>query len=158
MRQERLKELFSYSENTGRLTRLVSRGPAKFGTEAGCLNHDGYRRIKIDGALYFAHRLAWLYVTGNWPEFDIDHINGLRDDNRIVNLRDVSKSTNKQNTRSHRADNSLGVLGVTKVGRSYRAVIWTDGKQRHIGCFLTPEIASAAYIAAKREQHTGNTL
>src|SRR3990167_3120706 len=105
--QQRLKELLSYNPNTGEFTRLVAtgiHGCNKAGVVVGCLSDhptQGYILIRVnnDGILYRAHRLAWLYVYGFWPPADIDHINGNRSDNRIVNLRSVTRSQNLQNMR-----------------------------------------------------------
>src|SRR5690606_29866615 len=73
---------------------------------------DGYRQVGIGGSHYLAHRLAWLHVYGCWPENLIDHLNGVRDDNRICNLRDVDDRTNNENILRKRSDNTSGYLGV----------------------------------------------
>lgn len=131
------------------------------GKVAGNTNHAGYVRIGLGGAKsnsYMAHRLAWLYMTGEWPVADIDHINGKRSDNRWVNLRSVSRSVNLQNQRVARSNNNTGLLGVTRTRGGFGAQIAAYGEQRWIGTFQTPEAAHAAYIAAKRVLHEGNTL
>ena len=86
--QEELKELLDYNPETGLFTWNVYNN-IKNKTTAGTFN-DGYIQIKIKQKIYQAHRLAWLYVYGEWPKGQIDHINGIRDDNRIENLRDVT--------------------------------------------------------------------
>lgn len=156
---ERLRELLAYDPGTGTFTwRVRSARRIKVGDAAGCDNGYGYLRIRIDGVEHKAHRLAWLYVNGLWPVSQIDHINGLRDDNRIGNLRDVSQSVNSQNLRSATAQNkSSGLLGVSWHKRDSRwvAQINIDGKKHHLGYFNTAELAYAAYLEAKREFHAG---
>lgn len=130
--QDRLRELLHYDPDTGIFTRLVSTGwRGKVGDVAGYKNPDGYLVIMIDYKLYLAHRLAWLYTYGRFPEVT-DHINGVRDDNRIVNLREVTNWENAQNKKKHtRPDMSLptGVQVAKKNSKwepiSYRAH-WHD--------------------------------
>ena len=98
--QARLKELYHYNEGTGEFTRLFSRCNAnKAGILVSKKTEAGYFRLWIDGRLYMRHRLAWLYVYGEFPAGQIDHINGERHDNRIENLRDVSPQGNQHNRR-----------------------------------------------------------
>ena len=91
--QARLKKLLSYNTDTGEFRwRVTRRGAARAGSVAGCVRHDGYVRIAIDGKRYLAHRLAWLYVHGELvPE--LDHANGVRSDNRLDNLRPATRIT-----------------------------------------------------------------
>ena len=93
--QEELKKLFYY-EN-GKLIRLIRRNNKIAGTEAGTLTKYGYKRVGINGKYYVEHRLIWLYHYGSFPTQFIDHINRNRSDNRIENLRDVSRRQNNQN-------------------------------------------------------------
>jgi hypothetical protein len=117
----------------------------------------------VVGALkqhFYAHRLAWLYMMGRWPEGQIDHINGDRADNRFCNLREVSDGINKQNRHAAQADNECGFLGVhwNKQAQRWQAELKTNGRKTYICRFDTPEQAHAAYVAAKRIAHPGNTL
>ena len=153
---ERLRELFAYDSSTGLFTRKVSTtNRVKVGDVAGSPNQKGYINIMVDGRLYPAHRLAWLYEHGIWPQGQIDHINGVKADNRIANLREATNGQNMQNMRSARADNGSGMLGVRWHERDKRwhARIMLDGKAKHLGSFGSPEEAQTAYLAAKRKLH-----
>ena len=155
---ERLRGLLNYAPETGVFTWIVHASQMHIGDIAGSVNGSGYLQIDIDGQKYKAHRLAWLYATGAWPTAQIDHVNGQRDDNRISNLRDVSRSVNIQNLRKARSDNKSGLLGVSANGNRWQAQINVGGKKRQIGTFATPELAHAAYLDAKRELHVGCTI
>lgn len=117
-------------------------------------------RVTIDRKQYSLHRLAWFYANGEWPPAEVDHINGNRSDNRLVNLRLASRSINMQNRRTARSDNVSGIIGAHYHARSGR---WTSkiqvcGQTHYLGCFATPGEASAAYVTAKRKLHQGCTL
>lgn len=160
--QGRLKELLDYFPDTGLFKWKVFRGnTAKPKTIAGSIDSNGHGQIKVDGITYQAHRLAWLYVNGVWPSKEIDHRNGIRNDNHIANLREANHSENGQNQRKARTDNkSSGILGVTwhKRDKKWRAQIGIAGKKKWLGAFDTPEAAHSAYITAKRELHQFGTL
>lgn len=158
--RERLAQLFSYDPETGDFTRLPGHVyRPKGGDIAGCVK-SGYLVIRVDGVLYRAHRLAWLYMTGKWPENEIDHINGIKSDNRWKNLRDVTISENRQNQVRARRNSKTGLLGVHFVPsrNKFKAEICIDGSNRNLGYFDTAADAHAAYLKAKRANHTGNTL
>lgn len=156
---ERLRELLSYSKTTGVFKwRRPTSFKHKRGDVAGAVVGHGYVHIELDGRSYGAHRLAWLYVKGSWPEGQIDHRNGLRADNRFANLRDGSRSFNQQNQRTAQSRNLTGLLGVSASGSKFKARIVVDGAQRHLGTFSTPKKAHAAYVCAKRLVHAGGTL
>jgi hypothetical protein len=149
---ERVRELLIYDPQSGVFTWRINRtGKALAGTVAGALDSDGYRQIRIDGRLYLAHRLAWLYVYGRWPRTDLDHVDLDRDHNAIDNLRPCSQSENNANTRV-RSDNILGRKGVTydATRRKYRARIRKHGRLYHLGWFELIEDAAAAYVAAAK--------
>lgn len=112
---------------------------------------------RIAGKSYKLHRLAWLYMTGGWPMGDIDHLNGVRADNRFANLRDVPRGVNLQNCRQAATHNlSTKVLGVYPAkGGHFCAALSVNNKKRHLGTFDTIEQASAAYLSAKRQLHAG---
>lgn len=144
---ERLRELLDYDPATGVFRRRTSpnkRYPA--GSVAGC-NSRGYRVIMIDDILYRAHRLAWLYVHGEWPKEEVDHINGDTSDNGIANLREATHSQNMRNVRVKKT-NKIGLKGVSHDDRGYRARIWTSRGEVHLGRFRTSDQAAAAYADA----------
>jgi len=122
------------------------------GKAAGSVQPDGYVKITINKRLYRAHRLAWLFVYGEWPQKDLDHRDGDRANNRIANLRPATSQENNRNV-GLRADNTTGIKGVywrTDRGK-FRAEIRTDGKHLHLGSFDTLAEAIAARIAAEIE-------
>ena len=153
---ERAKELFSYSPETGEL-RWATKASRKVvpGAVAGCITVHGYRQVRVDGKFYKAHRIAWLLRTGEWPEHEIDHANGVRDDNRWVNLREATSAENKQNM-ARRSDNTSGYTGVIfeKRVKLWEARVVMDGRIYSAGYFDTPEQAADAYAKAKSELHT----
>lgn len=159
---ERLRELLHYDPETGLFTWLVHRQRNRAGTIAGSAHSMGYVEIGVSGSSYLAHRLAWLYVHGAWPVGDIDHINGNRSDNRISNLRDVTKVVNMQNRRAATTNNISGLMGVSKssakLPRWFSRIQDNSGKMRYLGTFETPDLAHAAYVNAKREMHEGCTI
>lgn len=152
-------DIFEYAD--GKLlwrSSLTGKNRVK-GNSAGYINKDGYIVVESAGKAIGAHRLVWLMHNGIWPVGEIDHMNGVRHDNRIENLRDVSHKTNTENRRKAVSGSMTGSLGVTifKGGR-YRARIKSDGKLVSLGIFDTAESAHAAYIDAKRVLHQGCTL
>lgn len=149
MNAEELKKNLSYDPETGIFTWIVSRGSVPAGTVAGTRSMSGYLRVKIGGSTYYAHRLAHLYMAGKWPEHEVDHVNGQKDDNRWVNLRDVTGLLNCQNQTKARKGSSTGVLGVSKFRGRFKAQITVKGKQKFLGLFDSEVDASDAYRAAK---------
>lgn len=155
---ERLRALLHYDPETGIFTRLVGvRGFAagsKVGALCKCGPSRGYIYIGVDRKKYRAHRLAWFYVTGEWPD-EIDHINRERADNRWANLRAATRSQNNINGSRHR-NNTSGFKGVSWVARvnRWRAYVSIDGKQSHLGYFKEMSDAVAARQRAA-EYHFG---
>ena len=156
---ERLREVLDYDQETGVFTwKIRTHSRVKAGDVAGALRPDGYIQISIDGCLHRAHRLAWLYVTGESPPSEIDHINCVKNDNRISNLRLATRSENLQNQLRAKSNNNTGFLGVSPNLWKFKAEIQVDGKRRYIGTFPTPEEAHAAYLKAKRQLHPYGTI
>jgi hypothetical protein len=154
-----LRELLNYDPLTGKFTRLVrTSNRINVGDEAGSFNAKGYRQIYLGGFNYRANRLAWLYMTGEWPADVVDHINGNRSDDRWVNLRDVPGYVNQQNYKRARRDSSTGFLGVSASNGRYTARIRVAGKYLSLGSFSTPELAHLAYLTMKRKAHVGCTI
>ena len=149
---EKLRSVLDYEPATGIFTWKVSTSRrVKVGDVAGCPDGGGYLRIKIQSRLYKAHRLAWLYTYGEWPEDQIDHINRNKTDNRIANLREVTNKQNGQNA-SKRSDNTSGHPGVGwhKQSAKWVAQIKHNQKLIHLGYFTTLEEAIAARKAAEK--------
>lgn len=150
-----------YDPETGVFTRRSSPQKRFVGRTLSTTNARGYIVIKLGNVYHYAHRLAWVYVTGMWPAHEIDHINGCKDDNRFVNLRDVSLVTNHENLRkAHSSNKTTGLLGASLCKQSgrYIAQIRLGGRQTYIGRFDTAEEAHAAYVHVKRAFHFGSTI
>ena len=131
-----LKEDLHYNQETGVFTWIVSRAGVKKGKIAGSCNRAGYIQIRICGASYYAHRLAWLYVNGEFPADQIDHINRDKSDNRIENLRAVTTHENHKNM-PIQSNNTSGFTGVIwqSVNKCWRAVIKVKGRDINLGSF-----------------------
>jgi hypothetical protein len=153
--QKELKEVLNYNPDTGIFTWLVDRGANRTsGKIAGHIDCHGYRSIGIDGKYYKAHRLAWLYVHGEFPPNEIDHINGNGIDNRLDNLRPVTSSENSQNQKM-RDNNKSGVMGVYWYNKSKKwlARIRVNTKEIHLGVYKDLELA--ALVRAEAEVKYG---
>lgn len=152
--QDFLKSRLKYDEITGIFTWIFrNSNRIKIGDRAGALGVDGYIYIRINDILYKSHRLAFLYVYGYLPE-EVDHINMIKDDNRICNLRDSNKSKNGWNKKV-RSDSKSGHKGVhyDKEINKYQAKIMANKISYFIGRFDTIEEAAAAYEKAAIELH-----
>lgn len=155
--QSDLRFFLSYDPDSGHF-KWVNPSPKRKelkGQPAGGLNAGGYLTIFVGGQSYMGHRLAWLYTYGVWPEDDLDHANGNRSDNRILNLRPCTRAENRQNCRRSKSNRS-GFLGVSwsKLHSKWRAQICVDRKTRHLGLFTSAESAYEAYTQAKAALHT----
>jgi hypothetical protein len=151
---ERLRELLHYDPGTGVFVRVARVSGKRLGVVAGSMTSKGYRQVGIDGGVYLAHRLAWLYMTGEWPAEEIDHRDGDPANNRFDNLRAATHAENQQN-RAPPKNSTSGLIGATWQQRSRRwlAQIDAGGRQVYLGLFDTPEEAHAAYLAAKARLH-----
>lgn len=155
--REKALNALSYDPQTGEFKWAVApgRGAVRVGDIAGRKSNNGYRQIGLGGRIYLAHRLAWLVVYGEWPKCQIDHINGIKDDNRISNLRDVTIAQNSHAIFKPQPNNRTGFRGVTfnKWIGKFHAKITKAGKTLFLGYFRTAEEASAAYLSAKQQIH-----
>ncbi len=148
---ERLRELLHYDPETGIWMRL------KDNTEAGWIDtSNGYRRIWVDGAKIYAHRLAWFWMTGEWPAALVDHEDEDPLNNRWSNLRQATKSTNGAN-RGMTVKNTSGLKGVStsrQVSWRWRADIQVRGRKIYLGYFDCPVAAYLTYVVAS-DKHFG---
>ena len=156
--QKRLREVLSYDPCSGVFIWYDQYGKGKnqsSGSVAGHKNSKGYLCITVDGNIYKAHRLAWLYMTGEWPKEVIDHKDTVKDNNKFDNLREATLSENAQNQIKPSRNNKSGRLGVTwdKKQEKWAATICINGKNRRLGRFHDPDVAHAAYLAAKATHH-----
>ena len=145
--QSELHRLFNYDTDTGILTWKVAKGNVAAGREAGYLHHKGYRLVRINGISCSVHRVIWIFVKGFNPEHDIDHEQGITDDNRIDKMREVTPTCNQQNC-AIRSDNSTGYSGVffNKRRNKYQSNITITGKLILIGYFATALEAARARL------------
>jgi hypothetical protein len=157
---KRLLELLTFEESSGNFIWKVARAKVRVGDIAGYVRRlqlgqcrQEYLFIEVEGWTYPAHRLAWFYMTGLWPECQIDHkdLNGLN--NRKDNLRPATRAQNKANNACY-ANNSLGVKGVSQRGKRFIARIRVNKELVYLGRFDTAEAAHAAYVVAA-EHHYG---
>ena len=142
MTPEQLAQLYYYKD--GKLFRTTSRYRWKAHTRVGFYDKKGYRRVRIPGGSTAESRAIWCLCKGEWPDGEIDHINRIRDDNRIENLRVVDRTGNTQNTTRK---------GYYKCGKKFRAVISANKKRIHLGVFETEQEAALAYSKAKETYH-----
>ena len=152
--QDRLKQLLTYSPETGLFSWNVDRGGRRAGDIAGCSKRT-YVAISVDDRIYRAHLLAWLYMTGEWPSPFVDHRDLNKHNNAWSNLRLATKSQNMANVGLIKSNKS-GFKGVSRYrqgepyGRPWQACINKDGKTIGLGQYATKEEAHAAYVAAAK--------
>jgi hypothetical protein len=151
--QEFLKDILSYAPETGVFTWLIAPSQrTKVGMVAGGISTKGYRKIRVGGARCSASRIAFLYMTGRHPKGQVDHVNGVRSDDRWENLRECTNGENQCNS-GVRKDSGTGFKGV-KLGQSrYIARISKNGKRHYLGSFSTPEEAHKVYCEAADRLH-----
>jgi hypothetical protein len=158
MEQSYLKSILHYNPETGLFTRLVRKGNHKIGSVAGTLAN-GYIQIRIDNVGYLGHRLAWLYMKGTLPDFQVDHRDLIRSNNKWFNLREATSGQNHQN-RTKNKNNKSGYLGASlekKTGK-YLAFIKLNRMNHYLGSFSTAKEAHEAYKLAKLDLHKFNPV
>ena len=154
--RESIKDFLDYDPKSGNFVWKVTRNArqARVGDIAGRFDSYGYVQIRFKGKSYLAHRLAWFFYYGEFPDGELDHINGNRNDNSIANLRLATRRENTRNTRM-RKDNTSGFKGVTfhkKTGK-WAAALFINGKTKHLGLFETALLASKEYCRRASELH-----
>lgn len=151
--QSLIKSLLHYDPETGAFLWLKHYWKHRVGKRAEGKNDRNYLRICINNKVYYAHQLAWLYMTGEWPKDEIDHINTIKNDNRWKNLRDATHQVNVQNRQKAKSNNSTGMLGVSRHKKNFRASIGVNRKLYHLGTYPTIQLAGQAYLDAKPQYH-----
>lgn len=148
-----LKQLVHYNPETGVFTWAMSRPACRAGDRAGSKGVLGYRVIGVDNVQYREHRLAWFYMTGEWPDLDIDHVNMVKDDNRWSNLRLCTPSENATNV-PPKAKNVSGEKGVSwdKERGLWLAQIRIAGKKKNLGRYSCKDAARKVYDDAAKAQ------
>lgn len=151
---EQLVNKLSYNPTTGVFRWLVSVNHISLNSQAGTIDRKGYRRIKVNGKKRAAHRLAWLYMTGEWPKLFVDHIDTNKDNNRWKNLRESTNAQNVQNSKTDKT-NTTGFKGVSirKATGKYLAQIRANNILHYLGDFDLPEDAYHAYCKAAVKYH-----
>lgn len=145
---KQLKDWISYNPESGLFHWTGNLKWTEAGKQVGCLDSEGYVVIKMKGRMYKAHRLAWLYVTGEWPSGEVDHINYARADNRFCNLRDC---TTQQNLQARRfCKSATGLRNVFHSGSKFRVRVWVNGRNQHFGTFEDIELAELVAQEARR--------
>lgn len=148
-------DALSYNRITGEFKwKTTRKNGIKSGSLAGCLHRTGYLLVSVGRVKFPCQRIAWLFHTGNWPSGHIDHINMVKTDNRICNLREASHSQNAFNTPTP-PSNTSGFKGVSWYSRAqkYRAQITAYGERYYLGLFDDPCLAHEAYKAASIKLH-----
>lgn len=152
--QKRLKELFIYEPLTGLFTSRIGRSGVSIGAKMGCIHPTlGYVYIGVDGGRYLGHRLAWLYMTGKWPDNEIDHKDQCRSNNRWNNLREASSSQNKCNT-GPRKNSKLGTKGIWQLPYgTFRVCIKLRGRKVHDKVYKNLSDAKKAHQTESIKYH-----
>jgi len=151
--QNQLKNQLNYNPITGFFTWAITKQKVKLGAIAGCLSKStGYIHLRIYGIEYLAHRLAFLYMTGNFPKNQVDHVNRIKNDNKWLNLRDVTRVGNGRN-RPLNKNNTSGVIGVSWNNRrnKWLSYIYLNSKRKDLGFFKSKIVATIKRKQAQKK-------
>jgi len=155
MSPQDIQQVFNYDPDTGHLYWRERKQGRKFGA-VGSKDKDGYLVVWMNRRKnrYPVHRIIWAYIHGEWPKDQIDHVNGAKDDNRLINLREATTAQNMRNV-GKQSHNTSGFKGVSwhKLRNKWRSDIKINGKQLSLGLFNTPEEAYLAYCDAAKKLH-----
>lgn len=154
---DELRRLVCYHPTTGEFTWRISRPGCRQYDRVGRMGAYGYRYISVGGYERLSHRMAWYYMTGEWPKEEIDHINGIKDDNRWCNLRKATSSQNGCNRKGPDRDSTTGIRGVVyrpdKPTKPWQGRVGMKGMKRRYASFKTAEEAEAWAIKTRAEMH-----
>ncbi len=148
MTQAELLTLFHYDPATGIFTNRTDRVRARAGKVAGCRQKNGYLSVGFNKKKYDLHRLAWLYAYGCWPDGMVDHIDGVKHNNALNNLREATQSENAQNVAI-----KSRLQGIRRVGNRWKASLMLGKQHVNLGTHATPEQAHEAYLVGKKKLH-----
>jgi len=151
----RLKELIRYEPETGEFYRIKKTRNSEVGKVTFSISDGRYARLTVDWYRDYAHRFAWFYIYGVWPSQQIDHINRIKSDNRIANLRDIHVSINQHNVIAPSSNNTSGYRGVTFNHGKWEAKIAVNKRTIRLGRYCTPSEAFGAYVKAKKQLQIG---
>lgn len=147
-----VKSRLDYDPETGLLRWKAKKGSRRSGKIAGSDHSGGYRELSCNNYRMFAHQAIWAIMTGDWPDFQIDHRNGVRSDNRWDNLRAARQTQNSANM-MRRRNNKSGYKGVVENAKGkFLAYIHTKGKTQYLGTFPTAQKAHQAYCDAAQSE------
>lgn len=152
-----VREVLDYDPLTGVMRWRISDRYRRRDQMAGRRTAKGYLVVSFRNYKFLVHRIAFLIMTGAMPDV-VDHINGIKTDNRWCNLRPSSAAENAQNQRNAKRINKVGLIGVRRRGSQFVADIGAGGRHLHLGTFGTAIEAHAAYVKAKRRLHPGCTI
>ena len=147
--------LYYYDLSSGDLLHTGKTNCRLHNKKVGTKDKKGYLVTRHKDKLYKVHRIIWLLHYGEWPKNMLDHINGIKDDNNINNLREASSEANQQNIHHAQSNNKTGYLGVSHCRGKFLASIWHNGSKERIGMFTSAEEAHLAYLSRKKEVHPG---
>lgn len=150
-----LTDNLNYDPETGTFTWKIPGKGRIMGKPLGSNHSNGYIELRFAGKLYLVHRLAWFHCTGSWPKYHIDHKDNDRTNNRISNLRDVTRTINNQNLGKAQSNSKTGTLGVRQCKDRFHANIGVNSKNIFLGSFPTLESAAEAYRLGKEKYHAG---